>query len=96
MKIKLLLSVGTIGLTIAGCLGATEPRVGGPEVAKPAKRTLVWDTTALFAVPKVHATKECPAPLPTAARPTLDAASRRVFQSGETPLLHARRVMRCL
>ena len=51
-------AAGAIGLLIAGCLGAPEIAAA----AKPEKRTLVWDTTALFAVPKVHATKECPSP----------------------------------
>ncbi|MBL7218492.1 MAG: alpha/beta fold hydrolase [Phycisphaerae bacterium] len=65
MRIKLLLSAGAMGLLLSGCLGATNRQVGGPDAAKSAaaeKRTLVWDTAALSAVPKVYATKKCPAP----------------------------------
>jgi len=68
MRIKLVVSVGAMGLLVSGCLGAANPHAGGrdaPEsaaAAKPAKRTLAWDTAALLAVPKVHATRECPSP----------------------------------
>jgi len=60
MKIKLRLSVGAMGLLLSGCLGVANSQTAA--AVKSAKRMLAWDTASLFAVPKVHATGECPAP----------------------------------
>ena len=57
-----------MGLLASCCLGGPNSHVGGrdapkaPAATKPAKRVLAWDTAALFAAPKVHATRECPSP----------------------------------
>ena len=68
MRIKLVLSVGSMGLLVSGCLGGGNPDGAGRETpksapaARPGRRTVAWDAAALLAVPKVHATRECPSP----------------------------------
>ena len=60
-----IISVASAVCLISGVLALSlaATAVGArPVAAEPAKRTLAWDTAALFAVPKVNATGECPSP----------------------------------